>query len=33
MIDANNTAHIRKVLEDALKALDKGVPAVQTATS
>src|ERR1700733_12409763 len=33
MIDANNTAHIRKVLEDALKALDKGAPAVQTATS
>ena len=29
MIDANNTAHIRKVLEDALKALDKNaaVPA------
>ena len=26
MIDANNTAHIRKVLEDALKALDKGIP-------
>jgi class 3 adenylate cyclase len=33
MIDANNTAHIRKVLEDALKALDKGVPGVQTAAS
>ena len=33
MIDANNTAHIRKVLEDALKALDKGVPSVQTAAS
>ena len=33
MIDANNTAHIRKVLEDALKALDKGVPSVQTAGS
>ena len=31
MIDANNTAHIRQVLEDALKALDKGVPAAQTA--
>ena len=25
MIDASNTAHIRKVLEDALKALDKNV--------
>jgi class 3 adenylate cyclase len=33
MIDANNTAHIRKVLEDALKALDKGVPSVQAAAS
>ena len=33
MIDANNTAHIRKVLEDALKALDKGVPSVQTSAS
>ena len=31
MIDANNAAHIRKVLEDALKALDKGVPTVQSA--
>ena len=33
MIDANNTAHIRKVLEDALKALDKGIQSVQTAAS
>ena len=33
MIDARNAAHIRKVLEDALKALDKGVPSVQTAAS
>ena len=31
MIDANNTAHIRKVLEDALKALDRGIPAQSAA--
>ena len=33
MIDASNAAHIRKVLEEALKALDKGVPSAQTAVS
>ena len=27
MIDAGNAAHIRKVLEDALKALDKNADA------
>jgi adenylate cyclase len=32
MIDASNTAHIRKVLEEALKALDKNVPGVQAAS-
>jgi class 3 adenylate cyclase len=32
MIDARNAAHIRKVLEDALKALDKDLSGTQTAT-
>jgi adenylate cyclase len=33
MIDASNTAHIRKVLEDALKALDKALPGTQAAAT